>query len=435
MNTENNYVETDLGNISPNPCGEYNQSMQYEYLDLVNYQGGSYLCTVELENKIIGIAPVQGKNTEYWQLVTLPGDLTPEYIAMHDDVANKAKQVEASTAAAELAQQEAESALADVEQLHTDTVNAANRATESRDSAAGYAQTAEIARNKVKESEENVNAQVTDFDTHVAEKTQESEQAIADARQQAVQTVTKQEELSVQAVKDRTAEYIEEQKNTAKEEIDSRADEKIEEINQAYKPLDKKIESLNEDVDTLKNDTKELNDKKITKFYASSQGGTHLADSDNGKIMDMMLYGKSEQFTATGKNLLKIRDGAQTTRGVTVTAKDGVFGLKGTATETGWAIFDVASFVLDRTCILSSNISTGIKAVVANKSFKPVLEQDKSVTLENAEVSKVCFLIEEGKTYGISNILVQIEKGSVVTSYEPYTGGIPSPNPDFPPEI
>lgn len=435
MNTENNYVETDLGNISPNPCGEYNQSMQYEYLDLVNYQGGSYLCTVELENKITGIAPVQGKNTEYWQLVTLPGDLTPEYIAMHDDVANKAKQVEASTAAAELAQQEAESALTDVEQLHSDTVNSANKAAESRDSAAGYAQTAETAREKAKESEENVNAQVTDFDTHVAEKTQEVEQAIADARQQAVQTVAKQGELSVQAVKDETAEYIEEQKNTAKEEINSRADEKIEEINQAYKPLDEKVELLNEDVDTLKNDTKELNDKKITKFYASSQGGTHLADSDNGKIMDMMLYGKSEQFTATGKNLLKIRDGAQTTRGVTVTAKDGVFGLKGTATETGWAIFDVDSFVLDRTCILSSNISTGIKAVVANKSFKPVLEQNKSVTLENAEVSKVCFLIEEGKTYGISNILVQIEKGSVVTSYEPYTGGIPSPNPDYPQEI
>ena len=242
MNTENNYVETDLGNISPNPCGEYNPSMQYEYLDLVNYQGGSYLCTVELENKITGIAPVQGKNTEYWQLVTLPGDLTPEYIAMHDDVANKAKQVEASTAAAELARQEAESALADVEQLHSDTVSAANRAAESRDSAAGYAQTAEVARDKVKESEENVNAQISNFDTHVAEKTQESELAITDARQQAVQTITKQGELSVQTVKDETAEYIEEQKNTAKEEISSRADEKIEEMKQAGKPLDASVE-------------------------------------------------------------------------------------------------------------------------------------------------------------------------------------------------
>lgn len=433
--TENNYQETDLGNVSPNPRGEYDSTAEYEYLDLVSYKGGSYLCTVKLGKTVTNVSPAAGKNTDIWQLLTLPGDLTPEYIAMHDDVKNKATQVEASTAAAELAQQEAESALADVEQLHSDTVNSANKAAESRDSAAGYAQAAEIARNKVKESEENVNAQVTDFDTHVASFLQQSEQTIADARQQAVQTVTKQGELSVQAVKDETAKYIEEQKNTAKKEINSLADEKIEEINQAYKPLDEKVELLNEDVDTLKNDTKELNDKKITKFYASSQGETHLADSDNGKIMDMMLYGKSEQFTATGKNLLKIRDGAQTTRGVTVTAKDGVFVLKGTATETGWAIFDVDSFVLDGTCILSSNISTGIKAVVANNSFKSVLEQNKSVTLENVEVSKVCFLIEEGKTYNISNILVQLEKGSVVTSYEPYTGGIPSPNPDYPQEI
>lgn len=178
-----------------------------------------------------------------------------------------------------------------------------------------------------------------------------------------------------------------------------------------------------------------LKESKITKFYSSNQGETHLADSDNGKIMDMMLYGKSEQFTATGKNLLKIKDGTQTTRGVTVTVKDGVFALKGTATETGWAILDIDSFVLDGTCILSSNVTTNTRVSVANKSYKLVLEQNKSNTLENAEVSKVCFNIIEGKTYDISNILVQIEKGSKATSYEPYVGGKPSPSPDYPQEI
>ena len=34
---------------------------------------------------------------------------------------------------------------------------------------------------------------------------------------------------------------------------------------------------------------------KITKFYASNQGETHITDSDDGKIKDMMLYGKSSQ--------------------------------------------------------------------------------------------------------------------------------------------
>lgn len=172
---------------------------------------------------------------------------------------------------------------------------------------------------------------------------------------------------------------------------------------------------------------------KITKFYASNQGETHLADSDNGKIQDMMLYGKSEQFTTIGKNLLKIKDGTQKSRGVTVTAKDGVVALKGTATESGWAVLTVDSFVLDGTHILSSNIN--IRVLVANKSFKKVLEQGKSATLENVEASNVCFVITEGETYDISNILIQIEKGSVATSYEPYTGGIPSPNPSYPQEI
>lgn len=189
-------------------------------------------------------------------------------------------------------------------------------------------------------------------------------------------------------------------------------------------PLKKEISLIKENISN-----------KITKFYASNQGETHLADSDNGKIMDMMLYGKSEQKQYSGKNLLKIKDGTQTLRGITVTAKDGVVELKGTATESGWVVLNIDSFVLDGMYILSSNITADIRVIVANKSFKTVLEQDKSATLENAEVSRVCFIVTEGKTYDISNILVQIEKGSVATSYEPYTGGIPSPNPSYPQEI
>lgn len=115
--TENHYIETDLGNVSPNPRGEYDPSAQYEYLDLVNYEGGSYLCLAELGTTVTGTAPEAGKNTDYWQLVTLPGNLTPEYIAMHDNVVNKAKQVEDSRAAVKQSQQEVEAAQINVQQL------------------------------------------------------------------------------------------------------------------------------------------------------------------------------------------------------------------------------------------------------------------------------------------------------------------------------
>lgn len=52
-----------------------------------------------------------------------------------------------------------------------------------------------------------------------------------------------------------------------------------------------RFKEVNAETDSLKEDLS----NKITKFYASSQGETHLADSDNGKIMDMMLYAKSSQ--------------------------------------------------------------------------------------------------------------------------------------------
>jgi len=60
------------------------------------------------------------------------------------------------------------------------------------------------------------------------------------------------------------------------------------------------IEQNKKDVNSLREDLS----TKITKFYASSQGETHLADSDNGKITDMVLYGRSEQKQYSGKNLL-----------------------------------------------------------------------------------------------------------------------------------
>ena len=66
------------------------------------------------------------------------------------------------------------------------------------------------------------------------------------------------------------------------------------------------------ETDSLKEDLS----NKITKFYASSQGETHLADSDNGKIMDMMLYGKSEQKQYSGKNLFTFSNGSRDINGV-----------------------------------------------------------------------------------------------------------------------
>lgn len=221
MKTENHYTETDLGNISLNPRGEYDPEAFYEYLDTVSMDGGSYMCLAELGTKITGTPPVPGINTEHWQILTLPGGLTPEYITMHDEVIEKAKQVEVSRAAVELSQSEIEAMQADVTQLHKDTQDSAQSVLASKNQAAGYASAADTSRQAAERAKQDVDAQIPNIDA----KLQAALNEIDTTRQSANTAVKKQEELSVQAVKDQTGTYITEQKNLAKQELDEKVND------------------------------------------------------------------------------------------------------------------------------------------------------------------------------------------------------------------
>lgn len=222
-NTVNNYTETDLGNISLNPRGEYDNSAAYEYLDTVSYQGGSYFCLAELETTITGIAPDAGRNSEHWQMIAAPGDMTPEYTAAYNDVIKKAVQVETSRAAVELAQQEIEAVQTDVQQLHSDTVQATQEAENSKNSAANSAQSAEQSRKTVSESEQNIKGQITGFDSRVSEAVEQSKTEIDTTKQQAIDTITNQQNTSVNAVKTEGEKIITRVGNDAKIVADDRA--------------------------------------------------------------------------------------------------------------------------------------------------------------------------------------------------------------------
>lgn len=343
-NTVNNYTETDLGNISLNPRGEYDNSAAYEYLDTVSYRGGSYFCLAELETTITGIAPDAGHNSEHWQMIAAPGDMTPEYTATYNDVIKKAVQVETSRVAVEMAQQEIEAVQTDVQQLHSDTVQAAQEAENSKNSAANSAQSAEQSRKTVSESEQNINGQIAGFDSRVSEAVERSKEEINTTKQQAINTITNQQTTSVNTVKTEGEKIITRVGNDAKTVADDRAT--VEEATQtvlnnaqevaqntqavasntekaaasaegaktsadnaaqsakSVEDASKQIEQNKKDVDSLKEDLS----NKITKFYASNQGGTHITDSDNGKIQDMMLYGKSSQDgTPSPENPVEIK--------------------------------------------------------------------------------------------------------------------------------
>lgn len=491
MQTENTYVETDLGNIALNPRGEYSDEVSYEYLDTVSYKGGSYVCLAELTKTISGIAPVQGKNTEYWQILTLPGQLTPEAVAMHDDVVNKAKQVETSRAAVELSQQEIEAAQADVSQMRQDTQEASEEAIASRDSAAGYALSAEASRTAVAESEQNINAQVTGFDTHVTEKTSAAETAVEEVRKTAINAITTQQDVSTKAVTDEgttqtkmvggagntavsavakqqaaSVQAVEDAGKAQVTAIESAGNEQITEVNKAgttqvenveeagnqqnvilteaaaqelikLQAVAKQFAEDHEQIETNKEDIS----NKITKFYAPNQGETHLADSDNGKIMDMMLYGKSEQKQYSGKNLFELSDNQVQSENLKIQINQGIITFSGTVNTEAF-VREIDSFTVpsDGTYTISTNSNSNkdsprILFLINDNPQYGSAFNGATKELNAGDVVRLYIRISSVGSYDGVTIKPMIEKGSKVTSYEPYTGGIPSPSPDYPQEI
>ncbi len=202
------------------------------------------------------------------------------------------------------------------------------------------------------------------------------------------------------------------------------------------------IKQNTDDVASLKEDLS----NKITKFYASSQGETHLADSDNGKIMDMMLYGRSEQKQYSGKNLLNATLGTTTQNGVTCTANgDGTYTLNGTATsKTEFKV--IHDIVLDttKTYKLCGRPNVGSRYSIfcgINASPWTIYGSDSgggvTFTPSSPNGNRVMITITSGTSLNnvIFKPMLTTDLTATYDDFEPYTGGIPSPNPDYPQEI
>ena len=205
-----------------------------------------------------------------------------------------------------------------------------------------------------------------------------------------------------------------------------------------------RFKEVNAETDSLKEDLS----NKITKFYASSQGETHLADSDNGKIMDMMLYGKSEQKQYSGKNLFTFSNGSRDINGVIFEAKDGIITEKGTSTKEFTSTYfqfnypkDIFTIGETYTFSLNSNDANLYLYALYKKNDMTDYRQLFGMTTKCATVKipdNVDLLIRcvvRINTTVNATATIQIEKGSTATSYEPYVGGQPSPSPDYPQEI
>lgn len=219
-------------------------------------------------------------------------------------------------------------------------------------------------------------------------------------------------EISPEEIKNAVNEYLE--KNPVKPGATTEQVQQIEQNKTDIASLKTETGSLKEDLST-----------KITKFYASSQGETHLADSDNSKIVDMMLYGKSEQKQYSGDNIyyMDYEDYSQTYNGVRITSTKFGYSVSGTFSGTGaYTLINRYITLAPGTYkMLLKNISA-LKIGLSKRDYSAITtisegKTDTTFTLD--EETEVCLTIRYSNTTSNETNEIMLTKNLEATSYEP----------------
>ena len=472
--TVNEYTETDLGNVAPNPRRDYSETAEYEYLDLVAYAGGSYMCILE-EGTVTGTAPIPGKTTEIWQEVSRPGDLTPEYVAMHDDVVNKAASVAEDAASVASDREQVEGMKENVAALQEQTAQDALLTKEYRESAAGYASAAETSRTAAGESEENVRALVNGFDAHVEEQKTSAQEEITTSRQAAIKAIAAQQVSSVNTVKqegqkainktnadaeataaDRAAvsemaatvdgQAAQVAQNAAQVAEDkATAENYMQTAGESKKQALEAAERLKDSVNLVQKNTVDLLGKApVIIGSATSYDGTpvEVNDSAEMQLQGLRLYGKSKQVVTTGKNLCSIKSCQLSTH---IVSSDVILWTKSSRV---YYAFDTQNISGAETYISVKYRDADKKIVGSNGATIACDGTRKTGWFDgvyaatdgsNIDLTTIEYISVQLGLYSdsaipsfIDNIMISDDKN---VSFEPYTGGKPSPSPDYPQEI
>jgi hypothetical protein len=165
----------------------------------------------------------------------------------------------------------------------------------------------------------------------------------------------------------------------------------------------------------------------LTVYGKSTQDGTPTPDAPVPIVSAG--DGGSVAVKVTGKNLLNIPDGSGTARGVTVTAKDGLISISGTAISSGYAWLNIPPLIASGVVILSSSL-TSLKVKLVSEKWVVILSPNAANKMSDV-ATKIVFMVTEGQTYNLTGVKVQIELGTTATAYSPYREQLltlPTPN-------
>lgn len=271
------------------------------------------------------------------------------------------------------------------------------------------------------------------FNTNATEKTEAFNENVSNATNafnSAVQEANTQIDLKVQEATEQS-EKAKQEADRATQATDGKLDK-----NQGTDNVGK-VMVVGEDGELIPTEYKSGSDNKLIGTVIKSEN-LSVSDSYNTELMNLKFYGKSAQVTTTGANIFNPSNNQKGyytgTEGSPVTLNTGV----------GWSW--EGELPSNLTGQYTFSLTTTVKVrwryyVVGSDGLILSLYEDSSA---NNSYNKKTFEMSEGATKVYFSILeitgadqaqIMLNEGSSALPYEPYTGGQPSPSPEYPQEI
>lgn len=231
-------------------------------------------------------------------------------------------------------------------------------------------------------------------------------------------------------------------KTNAIKEVTDTKDKAIEEITAKGSEYDKRITANENNISSIQEDIESnLTTQPLIKTKSTKDGYAYLTKSENREIKGMNIRGNTYQFTTNGYQLFNIDDvvdGYITATGLLdrqlgnneksssdflpIDSSKGTVTLRIKATVSNNYNWGAIAYYDENKTFISRLVLTGV-------SGTGVKDENKTFAIpSNAKYFKGSF-----RKYNDGQM--QIEYGSVVHDFEVYTGGMPSPSPDYPQEV
>lgn len=201
---------------------------------------------------------------------------------------------------------------------------------------------------------------------------------------------------------------------------------------------DEHVQELNDEIEYLKDEVNDLSDNQL---IAEEEGTEiYVTDSARARLNEFEMTKESSQVTTAGKNLYGGFIFNKVNSGITFNYnEDGTIDANGTATNTARSMLSSeASQYLKRlnagTYIISGGTGdANIEVCNLNSTIATDTGNGAQFTLNEESDVFIRVKVASGKV--LNNVKIYSMLSVSGGDYEPYTGGQPSPSPDYPQEV